>query len=636
MKASHKLFLILLVSYLSILNTVRAQEIIPATLEITDRSFAIITDRSTFEKCQKEILSYRDVIESTQLPALIVYHDWKTPEQLKKELQKLYETSKIEGVIFIGDIPVPMVLKAQHLTNVSTAIPSDRFYDDFELTFDFLEQSKTNPQLFFYNLGLSSPNRIKSTIYSARLKPLTVTDKKNDKYQQISTYLNKAIQARASKNSIDQVMSYVAYQPLSTWSSQSYFLEEQFPQISKASTQFQNYKDDKQRLLQDETINQLRRHDLDIAFIRQYPLPDVSTIHPNVTLSIFADNPIGNFSEAQYNAGQFTFSKGAALAALANTVQPALHRHPTYLMGSLGMGLNIGQWAKLNNTLESHLFGDPTFTFSISSTDTLSRFVHEKNNKKLVEALSKAKSPEGQSFLLNQLSLNNYDGLPKLITQYYDNSNYTTVRYTCIHLADQQEGETRSALFAKGIKDSDESIRLEVINAIARIGDPIFIPALIDAYIDNQHAEGTLSAINMALYVFNKDLIKNIAEQRFMTTNSFVDKVKEKEKFYETQFTGIYLEIDKNIFDTKPDSQRQGITDLRTIHYHPSVTRYLEFVRNSKMPIDLRIAMLESLSCFRDSYRKQEIIAACKELMVDTRHSKRLRDEARRTLNNIN
>lgn len=634
MKASHKLFLFVLVSCLSILKTVRAQEIIPSTIEIADRSFAIISDRSTFEKCQKEILSYRDIVESELLPTLVVYHDWKSPEQLKKELQRLYETVKIEGVIFIGDIPIPMVLKAQHLTNVSTAIPSDRFYDDFGLTFDFLEQSKTNPQLFFYNLGISSPNRIRSTIYSARLKP--VTDGDTDKYQQINTYLNKAIQARLNKNSIDQVMSYVAYQPLSAWSSHSYFLEEQFPQILKTSTQFQNYKDDKQRTLQNETINQFRRRNLDIAFIRQYPLSNVASIHPNVTFSIFADDPIGNFSEGQYSAGQFTMGKGSALAVLANTVQPAPHRHPTYLIGSLGMGLNIGQWSKLNNTLESHLFGDPTFAFSINSTDTLTRYVHEGGTKKLVEALSKSKSPEAQSFLLNQLYLHNYEGLSKLITQYYDNSNYATVRYTCIHLADRQEGETRSVLFAKGIKDTDESIRQEVINAMSRIGDPIFIPALVDAYIENQHAEGILSAINMALYAFNKDLIKNIAEQRFMTADNFIDKGKAKESFYENQFKGIYLEIDKNIFDTKPASQRQGISDLRTIHYHPSITRYLEFVRNSKMPIDLRIAMLESLSCFGDSYRKQEIIAACKELMVDTRHSKRLRDEARRTLNNIN
>ncbi|ERJ58356.1 HEAT repeat domain-containing protein [Sphingobacterium paucimobilis] len=636
MKALNKLFIFFLVSHLFISNITRAQEIIPSTLEIKDRSFAIVTDRTTFEKCQKEITAYRDVIESEFLPTLIIYHSWKNPEQIKNELKKLYESSKTEGVIFIGDIPIPMILKAQHLTNVSTAIPSDRFYDDFSLTFDFLEQSKTNTQLFFYNLGISSPNRIRSTIYSARLKPLASSSKSNDKYQQISTYLNKAVQARQQKNSVDQIMSYVAFQPLSAWSSQSYFLEEQFPQVLKSSTRFQNYKDDKFRTLQGETINQFRRKDLDIAFIRQYALSNVAMIHPNVTLTIFADNPIGNFSEPQYDAGYFTFSPGNALTVLANSVQPTPHPHPTYLIGSLNMGLNIGQWAKLNNTLESHLLGDPTFFFSLSSADTLSQFVNETDNKHLVQALSKVSSPEAQSFLLNQLFLNRYEGLTKLLMQYYDSSKYATVRYTCIHIAERQEGEIRSALFSKGIKDPDECIRLEVIHSMARIGDPIFIPALVEAYTENQHAESILSAINMALYAFNKDLIKNIAEQHFMTTNNYTDKSAEKEKFYDTQFTGVYLEIDKKIFDTNSDRQKQGIADLHTVHYHPSITRYLEFVRNSKMNIDLRIAMLESLSCFRDSYRKPEIVAACKELMVDTRHSKRLRDEARRTLNNIN
>ncbi|MBL1409596.1 HEAT repeat domain-containing protein [Sphingobacterium faecale] len=618
------------------MNTVRAQEIIHPVIEITNRSFAIVTDGSTFEKCQKELISYRDRVESEGLPTLILHHDWKNPEQLKKELQKLYKIFKIEGVVFIGEIPIPMVLKAQHLTNVSTAIPSDRFYDDFELTFDFLEQSKTDPQLYFYNLGANSPNRIKSTIYSARIKPIISSEKNGDKYEQIRAYLDKVVKVRQEKNLIDQIMSYVAFESLSSWSSQSLFLEEQFPLVSKTSTQFQNFKDDKHRALQDEVVNQFRREDLDIAIIHQYPLSDVAAIQPNVALTIFADNPTGNFSESAYNAGQFILGTGNALVALAHTVQPSSHQHATYLMGTLGAGLNIGQWLKLNNTLESHLFGDPTFTFSIHTPDTLSKFIHEKDNKKLIDVLSKAKSPEAQSFLLNQLFMNNYGGLAKLITQHYDNSQYATVRYTCIHIADRLEGEVRAALFAKGIKDADESIRLEVINAIARIGDPAFIPALIDAYMENQHAEEVLYAIKMALYAFNKDLIKNIAEHRFMVADNFSDNTKEKERFYENQFTGLYIEIDKNIFDTNVVNQKKGITDLRTIRYHPSVTRYLEFVRNSKINVDLRIAMLESLSCFRDSYRKAEIAAACKELMVDTRHSKRLRDEARRTLNNIN
>lgn len=72
-------------------------------------SFAIVADLTTWQKCQAEILRYRDVLEAEQLPSYIVADRWKHPEQLREILLKLYNEQHLEGAVFIGDIPIPMI-----------------------------------------------------------------------------------------------------------------------------------------------------------------------------------------------------------------------------------------------------------------------------------------------------------------------------------------------------------------------------------------------------------------------------------------------------------------------------------------------------------------------------------------------
>ena len=45
------------------------------------------------------------------------------------------------------------------------------------------------------------------------------------------------------------------------------------------------------------------------------------------------------------------------------------------MLGLLGMGARVGQWAKLTNILESHITGDPTLRFqSINEVDANALF----------------------------------------------------------------------------------------------------------------------------------------------------------------------------------------------------------------------------------------------------------------------
>lgn len=719
------LSLIIISTIQAVANALLAQQIVQPTIDIKTKSFAIIVDQDTYHHCQKDILAYRDQLQRDGLPSFIIQHKWANPDQIRKEIKKLYTDSRLEGIVLIGDIPIAMIRKAQHLATAfkmdeklaikESSIPSDRFYDDFNLSFDFLEQSKTNKNLFFYNLSANSANSIKTSIYSGRIKPIKTAGK--DPYQQISLYLQKVVKQKQNPDAIDHVMTYLGdgtlSNSLSAWSPEMYRLEEQFPKTFVKSTQAQAIRFDSWPFPKTALINQFRRKDLDIAFIHGHGTPqriyisgdyptevskehieaiqhalkkqaskevkkddemdkffkayaekyhlnksildgynstafkerdsirnmqqgidahEVDSIKPNVTLVVFDACYNGDFREDDYMAGRFIFAPGQTVVALANTVSILQDVNTPHLIGSLAMGVCVGRWAQYNQVLESHTIGDPTFTFKHTGQDTLTGIVRESDNKKLIAALGKVKSTEAKNVILSQLHSNGYTDLPKLIEKEFRESNASTTRYTCLHLANLIGGNVQMELLKKGSKDRDEFIRRHSIHTMATIGDPAFIPSIVEAYLENQHASRVLFSIRQGLYAFQKEYVKNIAEQVF-SSSELIHTTTAKENFYKEQFKGFYSDMDKDIFDEKSASRKLAISALKNVNYHPSIGKYVEFIRNSKENMELRVAMLESLAWFRHSYRKQEIMNACKELMADTRHAKKLRDEAARTLN---
>lgn len=107
-------------------------------------AFAIVVDQATYDKTAPQIHAYRDVLEADGLSTYILRDNWQTPEQVREQLialmRKTAKRSPLEGVVFVGDIPIAMVRNAQHLTTafkmdednfpmIQSSVPSDRYYD---------------------------------------------------------------------------------------------------------------------------------------------------------------------------------------------------------------------------------------------------------------------------------------------------------------------------------------------------------------------------------------------------------------------------------------------------------------------------------------------------------------------------
>ena len=78
--------------------SLQAQTFVKPAMKVKDTSFAVITDEGTYQACEAELKAYQETLEKEGLPTFIVYNEWKTPEDVKKAIAKLYKKNKLEGV----------------------------------------------------------------------------------------------------------------------------------------------------------------------------------------------------------------------------------------------------------------------------------------------------------------------------------------------------------------------------------------------------------------------------------------------------------------------------------------------------------------------------------------------------------
>ena len=277
------------------------------------RSFALVTDPRTLKNCGPALEAYRKSVCADGLDAFIAAKDWASPDELRDSLIHYHRAKALEGAVFIGDIPIAMVTGAQHLTSAfkmdengrwprrDCSVPSDRFYDDFDLKFTAHGRDSVETNFFYYSLAPDSPQHISCDIYTGRIKS---SEKRGDKYGEISRYLLKAAAAKSERNPLDHLMSYSGSgsfsNSLAAWKDETITLREQIPAAFTSSDGakfhvFAMYPEMKEILLKE-----IRRDELDLAIFHEHGVPE----RQYVTDTPHADGMDGYWIDARYRIRQ--------------------------------------------------------------------------------------------------------------------------------------------------------------------------------------------------------------------------------------------------------------------------------------------------------------------------------------------
>ncbi|MBI9055700.1 MAG: HEAT repeat domain-containing protein [Bacteroidales bacterium] len=256
-----------------------------------ETSFAIVVDQETYKNTETSLLAYKQMLIDEGLHVVILKDEWKNADDIRTELKSLYNADpKLEGAVFIGDVPIPFIMNAQHLTTAYkrnqsrfplhiAAIPSDRFYDDFDLEFDFIEKDSIRTNNYYYSLSANSPQYVSSDIYTGRIKP-SVKEGDN-KYELIEKYLQKVVALR-NTTELDFLLSFTGHgyngQDINAWAGEKIALREQFPNLytTNGKVEFLDFR--MAEFMKIALLNRLQDPELDIALMHEHGGDDIQLI----------------------------------------------------------------------------------------------------------------------------------------------------------------------------------------------------------------------------------------------------------------------------------------------------------------------------------------------------------------------
>ena len=701
----------------------QAQTFIKPAMKVKETSFAVITDKGTYQACEAELKAYQETLGQEGLPTFIVYNDWKKPEDVKKVIAKLYKKNNLEGVVFVGNVPVAMIRKAQHMTSAfkmdengyafrESSVPSDRFYDDFDLKFNYLKQDSVETNFYYYDLAIESPQKIQCDIYSARIKAI---DNGEDAYTQISRYLKKAIAEHKSGNKLDQFFSYTGDGSYSNsmvaWTPEAHTIREQMPKVFDREGRARFIRYNFSPYPKDDVINMLKREDLDLSIFHEHGvpermylsgspatqawndhmdemkyywrglarryekrpkdfkemldrmqnkygldstwiagwndpkvieedslrdlrtgiiLPEVTQIKPNSRMVIFDACYNGDFREKDYIAGRFIMAEGKCVVTFANSVNVLQDKMANEMLGLLGMGARVGQWAKLTNILESHITGDPTIRFkSINEVDCDALLKAPYNEAQMLELLNSPYA-DVQNLALHRLYRNKYAGISDLLKKTYETSPFMMTRFTSLALLEKLNDKNFQDVLLLSINDSYEFIRRTSIRMMQHVGLNEYVYPQIKRYVEDYLSERVSFNVELGLSVFDEATVNAAIEKVCAETHVDINKDKLRASLEKCNKNRSMQQDIAN----KEESERWRLmycNNLKNYMAHPYVDGFIKVITDDSESDKLRIRLLQSLAWFTHSYRKADIIKACDQLRNNKKLNKELREEANRT-----
>ncbi|SFG17186.1 HEAT repeat domain-containing protein [Prevotella sp. KH2C16] len=260
----------------------------------TPTSFAIFVDQVSYDHAKAAVDAYRQSVEADGLGTYLVVGNFKSPESIRELLVKYHADRKqpLEGCVFVGDIPIPMIRDAQYLTSAfkmnqkadwkESSVASDRFYDDFSLRFDFIRQDADRPLYFYYSLRPDSKTFLSPDIYSGRIKP-TETEG-TDKYRLLSDYLMKVVREKQdSGNVLDHLSMARGHgynsQDKLAWAGEQLALREQMPRLFRPGGTVKFFDYDDVFPMKNIFLNEVQDPALDVMLFHHHGAPDTEYIN---------------------------------------------------------------------------------------------------------------------------------------------------------------------------------------------------------------------------------------------------------------------------------------------------------------------------------------------------------------------
>ena len=643
-----------------------------------ETGFAIVIDQESYRQAQTEIDQYQKTVESRGLKPILVIDRWGVPDSIRQELIRLHadKTAPIEGCVFIGDIPVPMVRDAQHMASAfkmdqdgrfdrtEYCIPTDRFYDCFDLEWQYLDHDTLYTDYYYYSLRADGGQHLDPTIYSARITPRT--NERGNKYEKLRRYMQRVNErAQQEPEVIDHILLFGGDGNLSNsiaarMDSKAEFYE-QCPWLldQQQSVKYMDYSQEK--YIKTRVVNDIQNPQLDYALLSHHgdaaiqylsgvtgdehllQTFEFDHVHPQATMVSLDACYNGSFHLDDNIQEAYLFGQGnGTMLVLANSVNAIQDKWVNRYMGLLGMGMRAGYMAKLGTFLEFHLFGDPTYTFakSLDCGFDINEAINYKGDAFWIKQID-SNIPAIQSLAARMLTVTpaNSDA----IFNAFCRSTRSMTRMACLMELTRFRDRNMIECIKLGLNDENEMTqRFSVIYA-GKNGSPELIEPLMRLRCQNNLSErvefdlcsGAYHSLDSALVM---DAFKKVFPECTFYWNQ--DSVREA---YSSQIEAdagrLYFDIRKALKSTTAShaSKLNAIRGIRNYPPHFLVDDILAYLDKPVAEEDAVIqkATWEAIGWFNLSYRAADIAEHARKVSEDDRFPASVRAEALKTYNRV-
>lgn len=707
---------------------------VAAAADTAHRGFAVVVDKDTYSACSNEISLYEKSVEKQGLKTLTLVSDWKTPEEVKEAIADAYRNQGLEGAVFIGNIPIPMIRRAQHFCSAfkmmedpddlfNTSVPSDRFYDDFDLKFDFISSQDTlGCSYFYYNLKGEGAQEIESDIYTARIKP---TLDGEEGYRQISEYFKKLVKIKEENNPVDKILSYTGEGSFSnslvSWKDETVTLEEQFPAAFKSADGARFYIYAMYPFPKDVLKKELARKDLDIAYFHEHGVPerqylsseppvdniedyysdarrrirqhiavqkryrhpedetiadlktkyglddswfsdlhdpetakadslydlktgiileDIHEWNPNPLVTIFDACYNGDFREKDCVASSYIFGDGRSVVSLGNSVNVLQDKSASDLFGLLEDGYSVGQHAMMTNILESHIIGDPTFSFTPSES---SKQRPDFNNSDASYWMSVYKgdwSDDIRALALYKLYRLESQGLSNLLYKTYCESDSYMLRLQTMHLCAHYMDGNYKKLLLKALDDPYEFIRRKAVYYAGFTGDSVFVEPVAKMYLYDHASKRMRFNVLSSAGFWGPDAVSDALSALIDESDDIFNKEEFKKESVDEIKRGMYMASSiGDAFSSKESLLKSKfyISALRNMPFTFIADKLIALASDATMPLDIRVQLVEDMGWYVRSDARAKLVNACEDILSAQKDEldPRLKDELEKTINRL-
>ncbi|MGE5456922.1 MAG: HEAT repeat domain-containing protein [Methanococcaceae archaeon] len=366
---------------------------------------------------------------------------------------------------------------------------------------------------------------------------------------------------------------------------------------------------------------------------------DIEKISPRARVIMLDNCYNGAFHTDSYLAGDYIFGNGSTIAVLANTTTTLQDQWAEEFIGMLGYGARIGEWHKMNNFLEAHLFGDPTFRFKSKDSQLSNIMSVPAGNLTFWNKILLSQAPALRASAINKIfSLKHADFEDELVNIYNSDESFV-VRLEALKCLAEIHSPKFRAILKSSITDPFEFIRRMTAMWMGKTGDKEYMPLLARQLLTDE-SERVVFTVRKAISFIDPAAAIQACKQAAESMPEIVDRESRLEMVKGSiEHSNEYLNRDvipSMEKTTKKVKQKvREIQSLRIYNYIQAVPQLLQLAKSPKEDLAVRVATIEALGWYNLAKDSALIISTCREIINEDSNPQMLRDEALKTLKRI-